>query len=544
MPKHLITWQKFKSNVELFSQSISGRLFPILPTERSRLFYIALNYVIVGLIYNAMRIFKELITYREISVAASNWLKIVSLILSFEIIKFVNKSFRRLGPYKGSLAYNYISIAILILLSILIVVDNFIFKWIVGGTYENMYCGGSLSIRGFGWTDAPALILFNLVPSLYYVVFDILGSLLMALVFSSFFAGTVDNRVYKRYNIVLKSVINITTGVSAEGIGIVMRTIGNVSAVAFYKVYIGIALVLMCCFIVLIGTNYLMNESLKVPIFEGDSVKKAAPTKSKQLSYSELLRLFFKSQLLRSLCIVSFSYNFFESVFAMYSSTVYDCYANFLIDNPELNESGIVPSKASIALPFKQIETKYAGLVSSYITLNPFVLKLFNRFGVLLYGNIPILFGIENSVCMLIFSVINFPFTREKSKVLGCSFIPKFRQMFHTEAVVATFNVILLRVSKYIFYDIAFENVFASMSPDQRVLFRGISEGMVNKLSKMISSLWIILCDIIFVKGMYFYSPITTMVVIFLGFLYFCAIVYIGRCYKRFKKSSEYLVDL
>ncbi|KAL6122818.1 hypothetical protein NUSPORA_00076 [Nucleospora cyclopteri] len=540
----LPTEEEYMEDIARIEKTTIGSFIPISKKEIPRVLLATFTYFLIGYTYAFMRQFKDRVVYDVLGPSSTNWLKVVVFFISVYIVTTATSLFMKFGIEKGT---DYYILGMAILLSTYCIPIYFKDSVCIRGWAEELTNDKVVALRGLGILNAFLPILNHAIMVIYYVLSEVLGSTLMSFVFMTYFNDMCTPFQTTRY--IRPLYIGANFSLLASGLtvsSLVTWAQKKFSASESYKIYCYSFLGLS---IVLIGIYFMkkkLDSLFAVPLYHSTSeIKKAKKSKPK-VTMAETIKLTLGSKLLMSMATVSLGYNFATVVASVISQHVYSAYADYLNANPSKNTTpGFIPSKSTVGMSYKAYESFLVAIVVIMLMLSPAFARAFKKFGVFLFGLVPLFLCGWSGLSSYYFASINYPFTNnDKNVFLGFKLTERTEPIFEAECNNAALNNVLIKIGKYAFYDIVKESISARIDPDNRAVYKGVFDGIATKGGKMLGSFYGILMDQFFATSdARYYTSVTAIVICVICFAWFLSVLYLHSSYKYAVANNCFLQE-
>ena len=493
----LLTFEEYESEIKKIENTRLGSTIPIIKVEYSRVFLAVVGFFLVGFIYSFVRQFKDMIIYDAFNDASlSVWFELLSFLCSFKLIKVVTSNYKINGVEKGT--------------------DLFILGTIL------LYCCSGLEVT---------------------------SSYLISYVYMAYISSKTTYGQMKRYIFLILIGANLSLYISAEVIEWLCYKI-NYNAVCNtkWKYYLMSLTILLFLMLILLLIKKLMDIEFNKPLYINASnesnVGMTKNNNNQELDFIFTIKTSLHVKWLLGIVTMAIFYNFCNSILSLYSYFVYSDHATFLIQNPEfIKIPGFIPTSSSIGFIYKTLECKLTSVLSIIFMMLPGFKKLFDEIGIFGFNLIVVICSVGPILIGFIFSAINYPYSYFGKKIFPGIIIPSKDQMFELESIFCMFGNMVNKVSKYAFYDIIKENVTAKINPNNKIVYKGIFDGLAPKAGKLLATAYVILVTTLLNNHMKYVSFITAIITLLGGGLWIYYNIKLHKAYIHSVKKMTYLHD-
>lgn len=544
----LLTFEEYESEIKKIENTRLGSTIPIIKVEYSRVFLAVVGFFLVGFIYSFVRQFKDMIIYDAFNDASlSVWFELLSFLCSFKLIKVVTSNYKINGVEKGTDLFILGTILLYCCSGILIVINRFIL--VPDGLCELFFNGKILNIRGFSIFKSPIKLIINFCMSFFYVGLEVTSSYLISYVYMAYISSKTTYGQMKRYIFLILIGANLSLYISAEVIEWLCYKI-NYNAVCNtkWKYYLMSLTILLFLMLILLLIKKLMDIEFNKPLYINASnesnVDMTKNNNNQELDFIFTIKTSLHVKWLLGIVTMAIFYNFCNSILSLYSYFVYSDHATFLIQNPEfIKIPGFIPTSSSIGFIYKTLECKLTSVLSIIFMMLPGFKKLFDEIGIFGFNLIVVICSVGPILIGFIFSAINYPYSYFGKKIFPGIIIPSKDQMFELESIFCMFGNMVNKVSKYAFYDIIKENVTAKINPNNKIVYKGIFDGLAPKAGKLLATAYVILVTTLLNNHMKYVSFITAIITLLGGGLWIYYNIKLHKAYIHSVKKMTYLHD-
>lgn len=198
-----------------------------------------------------------------------------------------------------------------------------------------------------------------------------------------------------------------------------------------------------------------------------------------------------------------------------------------------------IPNLGSFGTTQKSRETSYTAFATIIVLLTP-VSRLFEWFGVISSGGLPVLITFIGTVATCIMACINYPACGEEN-MAGFKWLGEFKKRHEAESFIALATVSAVKVSKYAFFDIVKEAIAMKINPADRALYKSVFDGICGKLGKLFGSFYHIIMENITggVLDARYFAPVTLILTFLLCLLWCKQVLYLHQLYKKSINNNE-----
>lgn len=544
----LLTFEEYESEIKKVENTRLGSVIPIIKVEYSRVFLAVIGFFLVGFVYSFIRQFKDMIIYDTFNDASlSVWFELLSFLCSFQLIKTVTSSYKVNGVEKGTDLFILGTIMLYCCSEILIVISRFVL--IPDGICELLFNGKILDIRGFSIFKSPIKLLINFCMSFFYVGLDVTSSYLISYVYMAYISSKTTYCQMKRYVFLILIGANLSLYISAEVIGWLCYKINyNATCNTKWKYYLVSLSILLSLMLIVLLIKKLMDIEFNKPLYIDASNKINIDTvkndNNQELDLSFTIKTSLRVKWLFGIVIMAIFYNFCNSILSLYSYFVYSDHAAFLIQNPKfIKIPGFIPTSSSIGFIYKTLECKLTSILAIIFIMLPGFKKLFDDVGIFGFNLIVVVCSIGPILIGFIFSAINYPYSHFGKKIFPGIIIPSKDQMFELESIFCMFGNTVNKVSKYAFYDIIKENVTSKINPNNKIIYKGIFDGLAPKAGKLLATTYVIIITTVLNNHMKYVSFITAIITLLGSIVWIYYNIKLHKAYTHAVKKMTYLHD-
>lgn len=537
--KTLLTEKELAQKVvELRKTSILRSIFPIHDLEIKRIIRLISMFATISFTYAYLRLFKDRIVYSVLdNTETKNWLKLLTF---FVTQKAVVKAQSYSLDYSFNVAFTKITNAFAILLivnTVFIVFSRFAISPGQATYSDLIFVAESLTSRGFK-VLYPLLIVINQIAySSFYVLAEVIGSMMVSFCFTTY----VNNNTTEDQNGRFMRVLLFFSNLSSLLAGFIYKSWVRVyekrpkaDSDIFYIIFPTCA-VSLYYFVLYIKAglekeflNEIVVSSKKVKAVEKGAVEVTTKIKKKP-GFKDSLYYMVNSRFLMAMCGLSFFYNVSANLLETANSCGMAAAAAYL---------GV--DKSFFATGFKSFDLIFTSIATSCIVISPISL-LPQKFGIRIFAFIPLFIATLGAIIQFILGLVNYPLTGNDNiwPFHNLNFANKFP---YAEAVCGTMVQSLIKISKYAFFDIVKESIAMKIDPTDRPLFKGVFDGSITKFGKSVGSIYgIVMFNIFQAADARYYFPVTALLIGIFGILWFTAVNYVSRSYKKAKENESYV---
>lgn len=518
--------------------SFIGYFFPILPKERKRVLMMIAMFCCISFTYTFLRIFKDRIVYSVLdNTETKHWLKLFCFLATQFLVIFsqnissksdFNTAFASLTLYfAGFLVLNTVAIFISQFLPIF---GNDTFA-------DSMFVSSSMGPRGLSFLY-PLVLVFNFLPySVFYVLAEVVGSLMVSFCFMTYLNNNTTENQNKRFVKVLYFFSNMFSFFSSLAARAWTNHYKNKPKADSDKFFYIFSLGAVALYLVVLLIKKVLEKELQNKIVISTTAPKKAGSKKKKLGFKDSLALMFNSKFLLYMSLLSCFYNISANFFDTANSSGMSASANFYSED-----------KSSYSTIFKSTDGICTSLLTCVIIISPLTF-IPDTYGIGVFACIPLVISVLGALVQFVFTIINYPITgndvvRPFNKLSDYAvFSPEIEQAKpRWESIAGTATQIAIKVSKYAFYDIIKEAISMKIDPELRPLFKGVFDGSIAKFGKSAGSMYgIIMYSIFESNDARFYFPITTIIILIFAAIWIYAIRYLSKAFNKAKEADTYI---
>lgn len=504
-----------------------GSTFEVIPVERKRFFVMAAIFSLIAFIYTFLRLFKDMVIHSTLEPSAQNWLKILTFPATLVTINVVQKLIAR---YSIDTAFELGTIAfsgIMLMMAGLMYFRNSSIMQISlqmkEGWAEIFFIENTAGCRGINILYVLALMFNNWIFSFFYICSEVIGSVMVSYLFMTYVNSHCTENQNRRFVRILYIFSNLA-GLAASLLYKQWNSWASKQTYEIRNMFFPIfALSTVGLFVVVFALKRYLDYIFKTPIVI--AAKKAKKSKSKKaVSIVDGIYYACISKLLLSMSIMTLLYNISTNILTSMFTNSLSAAAQVLGEE-----------KSSFAGDYKSNEMLLTAALVVVALLSPCA-KLHIYFGVASSGGLPILISFVGALVLTLFAAINYPALGEDNMSIVSNF-SFFKTRPYWEVYANLIVSMLVKVSKYAFFDIVKEAISMKIDPEIRPLFKGVYDGVCGKLGKCAGAVYGIYMEYLTdVRDCRYYAPVTFGIITVFCVFWSVAIYYL---HYRFKAANE-----
>lgn len=463
-------------------------IFKVAPIERKKFFLMALQFFFICFIYAVLRELKDTFTLSRQLPASIAVLKLayvppVSIIASTiiqKLLTFTNNKNILMVLLVGYAIY-FFSYGLIILPlqeklepSTFLAGDKFSDEKMV---FFGVQSSSALVVTVTCWTS-----------TLHFIASEIWGSAILSLLFLSFANDVCPFKQYIRFmplfyifsNLAL--IFSFATIQAYTAYNKTLSYAGTQWLLRSFFCFLGV----LSIFTIVFG-SILSNTVLNKPLYiiEGDKKKK----KKAKMSFTEGIKLMFKSKLVLAICGMTLAYN-------VGTNMLESCYKTAL---GVWGSSGANTDAASI-MSFLSYTQVIVGAAVILLLITPFS-SLIQKFGWLVLGLMPPIAAAIGFFSVFCFAIYNTSLMGTNFTFLNNLFFTddlddgRKNSLLKYEVFTGLIFASLFKIAKYAAFDIAKETISMRINVKYRARFKGIYDGVCGKLGKAGGALLQLICN-------------------------------------------------
>ncbi|ORD94832.1 NTT1 [Enterospora canceri] len=538
----LPTYEEYKEAIEAKKNTAIGSIAPFIPSEYKRVALANLSFFLVGLTYAFIRQFKEILvldTFQDATVAI--WLELLTFCASITILGVVNRIHAKHGVNRGTSMFILFFIGLYLAWGFLTVFDRFVIE---KGVAQEIMSGSRWTIRGLNIFRQPLIMLNNLVMTLFYVILDSSTSFLIGCGYMMYFTANVTHEQMSRYIFLILLGANASLFFSVFLAKFMARLIDQRAIASTKWIYYCASI---CVASLFYGALYFMkrlsDREFRKPLYVGHVIGQQTPKAKTNVGLSQSLRIVCRTPWLLGMCLFAVAYNFASAIDSVTSMYSFVAYSDFLQQNPHMNRNpGQGDSSSALSSKYKSIECFLTSAISVYLMLVPVFKRIFGTVGILGFAAVVCAACTVPDFLICLFSTINYPFTHFGERSLFTFGINSATAYFEWEAFLVMTSNLLSKVGKYSFYDVIKESLSVKIDPEKRIIYKGIFDGLAQKIGKLLASIYVIVLVNVFHKNdVRYFAFLTFMIRAALFGLVFFMMIKVHADYKRAVQNDTYL---
>lgn len=513
---------------ELKKKSLIAKLFPILPIERKRFTYFVVMFGIISFNYTFLRVYKDRVVNSVLdNIETKNWLKLFTFFAT-QIFVIVAQNISSKSDFNQAFTkLTTIFMACLIINAALMGFSEYLqFHDLFTDSY---FVCDQLSVRGLKFLYPFCLIINQIWYSLFYVLAEVIGSLMVSFCFMTYVNANTSEGQNKRFVKVLYFFSNLTSFCAAELSKKWNKYYKYRPKEEIDKYYYIFPCVVVGLYAFILFLKTKLEKELRTPIVVTGNAPKKAGSKKAKIGFKDSFYLMFNSKLLLCMSALSLFYNISSNLFDNSNAAAITAAASFRNEDKSRYASG-----------FKELDTKCNAILTAIIIISPLSLIIDTQ-GIFWFSLAPLIIVFLSTFITLFFSTINLPITGNSIMWPLCLF-EGHKRYPQAEAYFGTAIQIFIKVSKYAFYDIVKEAVSMKIEPDLRPIFKGVFDGSMSKFGKCLGSLYGILMSYINVcNDNRYYFPVTAAILFTFCANWYLAINYLNSSFNQAVKDNVYM---
>lgn len=512
-----------------YQKTTLGSFLPILEIERGRVALMVTSFSLIGFVYAALRVYKDKVIYSVLEPAAQNYLKLGTFPFSLLFVGVVNKL---LNIYSIDTVFEYGSYAfaaILFVMAGLLYIAKYIQAEAV--SVANFFVSETATVRGFKFFYMISAILNQWVFSLFYILCDVIGSIMIGYFFMTYINSHNTKDQNKRFVRVLYIFSNLSSMAGSKAIGKWNSWAKKQTYEMVYPYYAIFTAAAAVSFIIVALLKRRLDKSFeKNPIVIIGGSAASSGKKKKSVSFLDSLYYVIVSRLLRAMSFVSLCYNISAALINNLFSCSNKAYSVYINDK-------------DLGVSRKSTEMAWSAFLTTFILIFP-MNKVMDRVGIAVYSGCALLCCGFGLIVVTAFAYINYPLGGQENMVsLPESIMNYLPTSLATENIASTIIMISAKVSKYAFFDIAKEAISMRINADIRPLFKGVYDGLCGKLGKTLGSVYGIFMESVTNgnRDARYYAPVTFTIAIVSSIVWAYYVRYLSKSYAKAVKEDTYI---
>ncbi|KAI5150236.1 ATP:ADP antiporter, AAA family [Enteropsectra breve] len=526
----LITEEELEKEANELSKTVVGFLWPITKRETKRFSILAVAFSLIATLYTWLRQFKDAAVYNVLESSAGNWLKLLTFFASLFVVGIIQNQCAKRGINKtfehcmGGFAVAFVFMGLIAIVMNMSWFPAFRLMWA-----QEKFIGERFTIRGLSLAYIPCLIFNHWPVAFFYVFYEVLPSLAVSYLFMTFLSFNTTTGQSKRFIRILYICSNTASALISEGY---KRVFGKWNSYYNYALfYILFSFGAAGVFLIVLGLKKLLDAELEKPIIRKDAEVKKPKSKKAKVSMIKGLELCFKSKFLLAISSMTLFYNVCTNLLTALTNASYASAAD------ATNQK-----KADVSNKYKPTEFIITNVSVIIVLLSP-VARIYEWYGIGLSSSIALVLSLIGLLSATYGAGVNFNSCGKD--VMKFSIIEWLSDMEKNPMTEVRLNLgfsAALKVSKYAFFDIVKEAISMKIDPGNRTLFKGVFDGVVGKLGKCAGAVYNIAMEgVTTSRDCRYYAPITLLMVMSFCVVWFAAIVYLHKKYKKVANNKNYL---
>lgn len=523
----LLTEEGLAKEAKELQKTFIGNIIPVLPIEYSRFIVMAIAFFLIAFSYTFLRLYKDNVIYSVLEPSAQNWLKLFTFLASLLAVGLIQKL---LVFYDMNKVFEIVTFAFGMLLLVMAGLIKFRehVQFRVGWA-EEMFVGNSAECRGINVLYVLALIFNHWVLSLFYILCEVIGSIMVSYLFLTYVNMHCTQDQNNRFVRILYIFSNVAGFLAAHLYKVwnsAMKKRRYEARESFY-VYFTIGAVVL--FGIILFLKKVLDRIFAKPIIISSGKTKKVGKNKKSVSIMDGVYYAFVSKLLLAMCAMTLFYNISANLLTSIFTNSLAAAATLLGED-----------KSAFGAEYKSLEMRWTAALVIVVMLSPFS-KLFEWFGAASSGGIPILISALGAISCTFFAIINFPaLGSDNMRIASFGNDAKRSPMgeVYTNLVVSS----AVKISKYAFFDIIKEAISMKINPEIRPLFKGVYDGVCGKLGKCAGSIYGLVMEMITKeRDARYYAPVTCIIILLFCFFWTIAIYYLHVSFNNASKKDTYM---
>lgn len=525
----LLTEQELEQLGKEKQKTFLGSVFPVLKIEMTRFIVMLTAFSMIAFIYTFLRIYKDNIIYAKLEPAAQSYLKVLTAPVTFFFIGVLNKLLVR---YDIDRTFDIGMCAFILVLAIQAVLIKIRYSIQPNELWAlDMFLMDSATVRGFRPLFVLSLMLNQWVLSMLYILADVIGSIMVGYFFMTYINAHCTPDQNKRFVRVLYIFSNLAGFAAGKAMDKWSKAAKNMSYSKIDNFYFLFTILATVCFsIVLVLKKWLDYIFTTNPIVI--STGKVKKTKVKRsVGFGDGIYFAWVSRLLWAMSIMTLIYNICNTFATSLFTNANKAVAPFVAGN----------NAGTFGMEQKSNEILITAIATVVVLLTP-VSRLFEWFGVISSGGLPVLITFVSLSVTCLFACINYPGGGEDNMPYF-RWLGEFNKHYKIEAWASLLTVSVIKLSKYAFFDIVKEAISMKIDPEIRPLFKSVFDGICGKLGKLIGSFYHIFMENITggVLDARYFAPVTFTVTFFLCAIWLKQVCYLHRSFKKATTTNGYM---
>jgi len=517
---------------EVGKAGILGGMFSILPVEAKRLIYLALMITVIAFTYSFMRVYKDRVIYSVLEPSAQNWLKIFTFLASLLFVGIIQKL---LAHYNSNIdkVFEVCSVMFIVLFTVLAFALKFRYLIPLDDLWaKRLFICNSATTRNINLLYMPVLMVNHIVLSIFYIVSEVVGSIMVSYLFFSYLNAHCTPDQNKRFVRPLLFVSNLAGFLGGQVYDWWSKHIASKSEYLddvenYYFVFTLVAAGLFGINVVL---KRILDRVFAQPIVATNStVKKSKGKAKKSVSITDGVYYAVISKFLMAMCGITLFYNISTNLLTSIASNSYSAAAQVMGED-----------KSSFGTKYKSLDTRITAISVAIIMLTP-ISRMSKYFGIIGPSAVPVIITFFGILISTILAGINYPSLGNDNMAVMriVEDLPKSPML---EVYCNLTISALMKISKYAFFDIAKEEISMKINPEIRPLFKGVYDGVCGKFGKCSGAIYGIIMDgITNVRDARYCVPVTFCIITVFCILWSISVVYLHRSFKSATAKGTYM---
>lgn len=530
-PSNVLTHEELAEAVEVYKKkSIIHFLFPILPQEKKRFWMMVIMFGLISFTYTFLRVFKDRVVNSVLdNVESKNWLKLLTFVAT-QIFVIICQNISSRTSFNQ--AYTQLVTIFIVLLTANALLMYFSNRTQLNDLFaDSLFVSNKLAVRGLNIAFPFIQILNQIWYSIFYILAEVIGSMMVSFCFMTYVNTNTSEGQNRRFVKGLYFFSNLTSCLAGYLTSKWSEYCNAKPKEYVDKYFLIFPLTVAGIYGVILFIKKILEVEFQNKIVVSSTVTKKSGSKKAKIGFKDSIYLMFNSKLLLCMSSLALFYNISSNMFDNSNAAGIAATASYL---------GL--DRSYYATKFKTADTIYNGLITAAIILSPLSLIIDTQ-GIFWFSMAPLVIVFISTIVTFVLTLFNLPLT-------GTELMPPFNTLFNSgkrypelESVAGTIIQILMKVSKYAFYDIVKEAVSMKIEPELRPLFKGVFDGSMSKFGKCVGSIYGIIMGGIIFDGYEnrYYFPITACILFSFCFGWVFAIKYLNRAYNEAKSSGTFI---
>lgn len=531
---NLLTEEELGAKAKELQKGLIGSIISILPIEYSRIIVMTMAFFLIAFTYTFLRLYKDNVIYSVLEPSAQNWLKLFTFVASLISVGVIQKL---LVFYDMDKVFEVMTISFGVLLLVMAFLINYRDSVIFGafriqkevGWAESIFIEGVAESRSIGALYVITLIFNHWVLSLFYVLCEVIGSIMVSYLFLTYVNTHCTQEQNNRFMRILYIFSNIAGWTAAEVYDVWNNSMKGKDYELRERFYVYFTFGAVAIFGLILVLKRVLDRIFANPIVVSSGKVKKVGKAKRSVSILDGIYYAFVSKLLLSMCAMTLFYNISANLLTSLFTNSLSAAANIL---------GV--DKSAFGTKHKAMEMKWTAGLVIVVMLTPFA-KLFEWFGAASSGGVPIAISLAGAIASTVFAVRNFPALGEDNMKI-VSYWNDAERWPMGEVYTNLVTSSAVKISKYAFFDIIKEAISMKINPEIRPLFKGVYDGVCGKLGKFTGAIYGIVMEIITgQRDARYYAPVTCVIIMSFCLLWTVAIYYLHYSFKNASKKDTYM---